>query len=770
MNNSLLNDTEYIKFMNNTIDKFIIENKTSSPQRKWELLKVEIKMSTIQFSTEKNKIIQLKYKNNFEEITRISNLLVKDPNCPTLNQTYNSLKLQQELFDLNQSKGAQIRSKIKYIEEGEKNTKYFLNMEKARANLNTIHELNTNNNTILDPILIVDEIKTFYSDLYAKDNTIDDSYNSLVSFLKISDYPVLTEEDKLSCEGELSLSELSTALSSLNNDSSAGCDGISTSFYKFFWKKLKYILLECFNDAIKKGELSTNQKRGIITLLHKGGDRTDLSNWRPISLLNSDYKIFSKVIANRIKHVLPNIISDSQKGFLKGRNISDLIRNIDDILKVTHLTNSTGLLASVDFKKAFDTLSKNAILNCMKIFNFGPYLINLVSVLMHNSESCVKNSGWLSSWFQCNRGVRQGCSTSPYLFILVAEFLSIRLRSDSIINDIVIPSNDTKISRIQQYADDTTLFLKTESDLEFALSIIDDFGKVCGLKLNRNKSVILPIGNFERDYFSTSEVKWLNDDEVIKIAGVFFGAKLEASKIELNWKTKIEDMVKTINRWNRRNVSLYGKIIICKTFLLSKINYILQSLTLPINVLEEIDRILFKFIWQKKFTNKKTFEKIKRSVMCKEFAAGGLKMISVKDQQKVFHLKWFKKLYHDDEKNNFAHYFLDKLGGTHYLLHCNAALDESFIRNNFNSVFWADVIKTWLSLAYTISNNPVTTVDILSQPLFLNCNIKYKNKPLYIKPFVNGKVEFVADLLQHKELMNMNEIKQKNKFIPCINV
>ena len=382
----------------------------------------------------------------------------------------------------------------------------------------------------------------------------------------------------------------------MNNDSSAGCDGLSAPFYKVFWNKLKIILLESFNEAIEKGELSTNQKRGIITLLHKGDNRNYLTNWRPISLLNTDYKIFSKVISSRIKAVLPKIISTSQKGFLKNRNITELIRNIDDILNLTNTSKSSGLLASVDFRKAFDTLSKNTILNSLKIFNFGPYLINLVSVLMCNSESCVTNAGWLSTWFPCERGVRQGCSSSPYLFIIAAELMSIKLRSDSSINNLTLLPYNIKIPRIFQYADDTTLFLKSEADLEYALNIIDEFGKVSGLKLNRHKSVIMPIGGFVRDNFSTSDVKWLKEDEFIKITGVYFGSKLEASKIDLNWKTKIDDMIRTIKRWSQRNISLYGKVIICKTFLLSKINYIIQSLSLPSQVLDEIDRISFKFI------------------------------------------------------------------------------------------------------------------------------------------------------------------------------
>ena len=337
---------------------------------------------------------------------------------------------------------------------------------------------------------------------------------------------------------------------------------------------------------------------------------------------------------------------------------------------------------------------------------------------MCNTESCVKNAGWLSSWFPCERGVRQGCSASPYLFIIAVELMSIKLRFSSNIDDLTILPYNTKVPRLYQYADDTTLFLKSENDLESALTIIDNFGNISGLKLNRKKSVILPIGGFKRDYLSASAVRWLNDDEFIKITGVYFGSKLEASKIYLNWKNKINDMIRTINRWNQRNISLYGKIIICKTFLLSKINYIIQSLSLPSEVLDDIDRMLFKFIWQKKYTNKRTFEKVKRIIMCKNIKEGGLSMISIRDQQQVFHIKWLKLLYRDNEENNSAHFFLNQIGGIDYILHCSAAVDGKFLEENIKSSFWKDVLKSWFLLNSKIKKDLTTNVDILTQPLF----------------------------------------------------
>ena len=262
LNISLLKDTDFIDFINVAIDNFLSNETNNSPQRKWELLKAEIKSLTIQFCTQRNKLLKFKYQNNLKEINRISSLLTENPKCPSLNQTYNKLKLQQEIFDLNKVKGAQVRSRIKYIEEGEKNTKYFLSLEKARGVNNTIFELEKDVNKIVDPILIVDEIKRFYSDLYTEDDKLNDNYDGLVSFLNNSEYTVLNEDEKTLCEKEISLYELGVALKSLNDDSSAGCDGLPTPFYKVFWNKIKIIVLESFNEAIRKGELSTTQRRG----------------------------------------------------------------------------------------------------------------------------------------------------------------------------------------------------------------------------------------------------------------------------------------------------------------------------------------------------------------------------------------------------------------------------------------------------------------------------------------------------------------------------
>ena len=126
------------------------------------------------------------------------------------------------------------------------------------------------------------------------------------------------------------------------------------------------------NAAFEFGEMSVSQRRGVITLLPKeDSDELLLSNWRPITLLNVDYKIASKTIAKRIERVLPYLIHPDQTGFMKGRYIGQNIRLINDILRQTELQKIPGILLLLDFQKAFDTLEWSFIQKTLNLLNFG---------------------------------------------------------------------------------------------------------------------------------------------------------------------------------------------------------------------------------------------------------------------------------------------------------------------------------------------------------------------------------------------------------------
>ena len=770
----LTEDLTFLGILSVHVDDFLNSHDHVEPQNKWELLKIEIKNCAIKYSSKKNTQNKDRQSILESEIESLTKKLIDNPKSEQLNKQLLQSRQELELIHINKAKGAQLRSRIKWIEEGEKNTKYFLGLEKSRGKANTTTELKKENQSIKNPLKILNEIKSYYSELYTKNTNITNTDQKLETFLGNIDHPVLSRENKELCDSDITINEMGLALSKLNNDSAPGCDGIPVSLYKVMWRQLKKPLFESINASLAAGKLSVTQKRGVVTLLHKGDelDRNNMGNWRPITLTNCDYKIYSKLIALRIQKVIATIIHNSQKGYIKGRSISDSIRIIDDFINISNQTDTPGLLVSVDFQKAFDSVEKSAIISTLKRFNFGETFINYIKVLLEDTYGCVRNGGWLSPWFETQRGVKQGCCTSPYLFILVAELMSIKLRNDNNVNNIDTPAfNYENIINILLYADDTTLFVKNEEALKAAFKIIDELGSFTGLKLNRKKSLILPVGGYKRKDNNESEFTWIRQGEFIKILGVYFSSSKEASLIEKNWVPKIDKVKRMIKQWHKRHLSEYGKIVVAKTFFLSQFTYILQALALPEHILIEIDKLIFGFIWQKKHSNKRAIDKIKRSVLCQEHKDGGLKMISIKDQQKVFLLNWFKKLTPEQNNifSNLTKFYLGSLGGIPYLTRVTmTGVEHLALRKNVGSHFWKRFVSAWwdFNASHRKSDGDMSIPDILSQPIFMNPSIRYKRKTLFIERWIKKGILCIHDIFTINGFSSAIMIAEKTNTTP----
>ena len=191
--------------------------------------------------------------------------------------------------------------------------------------------------------------------------------------------------DKLSscCEGKITFQECESILGSFQLGKTPGVDGIPIEFYKIFWPFIGEFLVASFNEAFDKKEMSSSQKQALITLIEKKDkDRNYLENWRPISLINVDAKIASKVIAARIIKVLPEIIHTNQTGYVKGRFIGEAARSMIDVMEYTKQQNIPGILLFIDFEKAFDSIDWNFMLKYLDAFGFGPTLIRCVETFL----------------------------------------------------------------------------------------------------------------------------------------------------------------------------------------------------------------------------------------------------------------------------------------------------------------------------------------------------------------------------------------------------
>ena len=243
--------------------------------------------------------------------------------------------------------------------------------------------INDNNQEIHDPRLILDMQRKFYQKLYTS--------NPETKFDAINNGNVrISKEDQEMADQPISIEELPLALKNICNGCCPDLDGLTTDFYKMFFSYLKEPLFQAICAGIRRGMLHDSALMGIINLIPKQGkDARFLCNLRPITLLNTDYKILEKLLANRLEVGLVKIVHTSQKGFMKNQRIAINIRKALDIIMYAEQEDLDAVILLVDFQKCFDMIEFHAIFGSLEFFNNGPNYINMIKVTYNNFKACV---------------------------------------------------------------------------------------------------------------------------------------------------------------------------------------------------------------------------------------------------------------------------------------------------------------------------------------------------------------------------------------------
>lgn len=193
-------------------------------------------------------------------------------------------------------------------------------------------------------------------------------------------------------------------------------------------------------------------------------DKRDIVNYRPITLLNTDYKIFTKIISTRMGKIIHKVIHKAQARFILGRNIADQIRLTELMLRYSEADEKNGMIMALDQEKAYDKIHHNYLWKTMRNFNMPENLIRTVQALYHNAQTCIQINGTMSEPFQVDRGVHQGDPMSCLLFNLAIEPLAITLRKSAALNGFKMEGLSKKIIATF-FADDTTVFLSEYNNL-----------------------------------------------------------------------------------------------------------------------------------------------------------------------------------------------------------------------------------------------------------------------------------------------------------------
>ena len=538
----------------------------------WDRAKQEFKNIAIRCA----KIIGKQKRHERYQLERNLIQLQEKSNTGNTQDIENYLMARERLkqLDLRDLEATKIRTKAEFLEEGERSTRYFYSLEKSRKADQTIRILTKDNLDIVsEPQDLLKETHNFYKQLFTA-QPID--VQARDRFLSCG-IPKLPDDARESCEGLITEEELRKAVMAMENNKSPGCDGLTSNFYKHFWPIFGKELTRVYNYAFNNGLLTVSQRRGIITLLFKKGDRTQLKNWRPVTLLNTDYKILTKALANRLQEVLPLIVNSDQTACIKGRTINDNTRLLNDVISYANEKNTSLAFISVDQMKAFDRVSHDFLFASLERFGFGPNFINWIKLIYHDASSSVKTNGWLTAFIKLERGLRQGCALSMPLYVLTAETMAINIRENSRIHGIRPPDSEEEL-KLSQYADDTTLLLSDDVSIDEAFTTFELYERASGAKINIGKCKGLWCGAFKERTDQLHGFDWYNDYIPEKILGLFFG-NVDCTK--LNWDIKIQKINNIIAAWRHRELSYKGKALVINGLLASTLWYNATSIPIP---------------------------------------------------------------------------------------------------------------------------------------------------------------------------------------------
>ena len=446
----------------------------------------------------------------------------------------------------------------------------------------------------------------------------------------------------------------------------------------------------------------------------------------PITLLNTDYKLIEKVLANRLRPKLEQLISIDQKGFMSDRRISCNIRRILDLIAYTEEENLPGVILSMDFEKCFDCIEKSTLLATLEYFNIGQSYKQWTSLIYSEPVACVLNNGYFSNYFKVSRSVKQGGPNSAYYFLLIAEVLAIELQKGNLKGFVI--NNIRRV--LGQYADDLVLYLwGTEQNVNKAIQIIKHFEQRSGFKISYEKTTLMRIGSLckaEAKKFTQYDIKWTSQTNVLGIEITTDTTKL----VKLNYAKIMQKMPAVISGWKKRNLSLIGKVMIVNALIASLFVYKMYVMpTISESFVEEFNTLVNNFLWDG------GKPKIKLQTLQASKQEGGLGLINLKIKDQALKVSWPQMLKSDEYIQRFMFKSLSNILKN---LIWEVNLQSSDVELLFGMGFWQDGLKAWAKYNYVSDEEDVS---FPAQIIWYNSKIKVNGKPILIQPaYDNGLV------------------------------
>ena len=507
--------------------------------------------------------------------------------------------LNQALQDLEVRSYQQFRVRDKKHEVYDHNSvshKFFHGLHASHARMNVVR-IEVDGTLSTNPQVIIDNCIQYFTKLLGHESILDNDMKEARAMFFQSIKGNVSQQVAMSIEEDIREEEVEYVLSHLANDKSPGWDGITNEFFKSFVQDLKGPLTTIFQEVWSSGNMPNSWKIGLIKLIPKVASPTSFGQWRPISLMGGLYKIFTKVIANRLQKVLPSIIHPMQYGFIAGRDILHNILNVQMVVDYAKESKQEIVMIQLDIEKAYDHVNWSFLAQLMSEMGFGTRMSRLSFMLGLGAVSHVMLNGGVTKAISLTRSVRQGCPLSPLLFAIVTHPILVKMHELAICGDIVglvLPSGKQLIA--QALADDSFLFLKAHpSNIAKAMEVWKVFALASGLHINMHKSLLIRCT--EQDLVNLGwSGRILDKGKICRHLGYPIGVDISPNQ-SLTWISgTISDK---FIYWKSQAWPFATRLKVVQAIMIPMISYFLPLLPWTKKSLDHLARALRYTLWKK---------------------------------------------------------------------------------------------------------------------------------------------------------------------------
>ena len=384
---------------------------------------------------------------------------------------------------------------------------------------------------------------------------------------------------------DIKLEELEYVLHNSKKKKSPGRDGLTIEFYLQFWSIIKATILELFQFMFKNKQTCKTQKRGNIILIPKNKNPIQVKDYRPITLLNVDLKLYTRIFANRLRQIIHKCLHPSQSGVVPGKSVTADLIKVRELIKVAKEKRLECCLVSIDFASAFDKVRHEYLFEVMRRKGFSSDFIDVIKDLSTQVYSYIMVNNFATQPVEVERGIRQGCPLSVFLFSLSIDPLVCELHN--ILHGVFVNQEHLAVT---SYVDDLSVVVISEKESNLINTVLRQYEQSSASEVNQNKSKALPLGIWRRTDLLFPYV------EKLKILGITFTNDTR-TLVKENMQSLVQGVKIACVQNKFRILCLEQRIFFIKTYVLSRIWYTAQVLSIPDTYTRQIQSAVLYFIW-----------------------------------------------------------------------------------------------------------------------------------------------------------------------------